>query len=588
MLANDELILGLEAINNTVQRRDSSGSVTDYLDFQLNKINDIFNFTGGAFCVSRAAHMLEKDSDELYVIGAINDFHSILRKPALPSLPKKLAKLTQHCLKSKSHYYLSNDNLLYLNYSGLEAVIYFESDSTLDYTAQKILETFATQISIGLENVNLFRKLKQTSFNDWLTQLPNRNEFINLISIMKLESSIKQNLALVDLSHFSDVNDGLGQDIGNSLLVAVANRLSNSFGEPIKIGRVSGDVFGIIGEASFVNADIINDLFKMPFSVSAHALKVNVNIGFYQIQHDVDAIYQLRCGNVALNHAKKSISTNWVFYTPAMDDQIRERLDIIRNLQRDFEQEKLEVWYQPQIDLHSESTIGVEALLRWKDSSDVYLSPEVFVPLAEYSGLIVDIGMWVLAESVRRLKLLIASGHPNIRMAVNVSVLQFRDHSFVDYVKYIIDLHGIPPHLLELEITESVVMDEPEIIIQALDRLKGFGVLIAIDDFGTGFSSMSYIQKLPLDRLKIDRTFVENIDTDKDSFIAQAIVNLGKQLGLTTIAEGVENRAQARLLLGLGADEAQGFLFAKAMPFNELKIFLNAEDKSVADAKLRS
>ena len=395
---------------------------------------------------------------------------------------------------------------------------------------------------------------------------------------MKIDSGVKQNLALVDLSHFSDVNDGLGQDIGNSLLVAVAKRLANSFSDNIKVGRVSGDVFGIIGEASFVDANIINDLFAKPFSVSEHALKVNVNIGFYEIQHDVDAIYQLRCGNVALNHAKKSISTNSVFYTPAMDDEIRERLDIIRNLQKDFEQEKLEVWYQPQIDLISEKTIGVEALLRWRNASGEYLSPEVFVPLAEYSGLIVEIGEWVLAESVRRLKILIAAGRPNIRMAVNVSVLQFRDRGFVDYVKHIIDLNGIPPHLLELEITESVVMDEPEIVIQALDKLKEYGVLIAIDDFGTGFSSMSYIQKLPLDRLKIDRTFVENIVTEKDSFIAQAIVNLGKQLGLTTIAEGVENKAQASHMLKLGTDEAQGFLFAKAMPFKELKDFLSVND----------
>ncbi|MFQ3251045.1 MAG: diguanylate cyclase (GGDEF)-like protein [Glaciecola sp.] len=575
MLANEELILGLEAINSTATGFDSSASVTDYLNSQLSKINEICGLAGGAFCISRAGHLIGKDSDDLYVIGAINRFQAILRKQALPSLPKKLAKLTQHCLKSKSHYYLSSDNLLYLNYSGLESVVYFESETELDYTSQKIVETLASQISIGLDNVNLFQKLKRTSFNDWLTQLPNRNEFINLISIMKINSSVRQNLALVDLSHFSDVNDGLGQDIGNSLLVAVATRLASSVGESIKVGRISGDVFGIIGDASFVDPNIINDLFVQPFIVSEHALKLNINIGFCEIQHDVDAIYQLRCGNVALNHAKKSISTNWVFYTPKMDEEIRERLDIIRNLQRDFEQEKLEVWYQPQIDLISEKTIGVEALLRWRDGNGEFLSPEIFVPLAEYSGLIVEIGKWVLAESVRRLKILITDGRANIRMAVNVSVLQFRDPDFVDYVKYIIDLHDIPPHLLELEITESVVMDEPEIVIRALDKLKEYGVLIAIDDFGTGFSSMSYIQKLPLDRLKIDRIFVENIDTEKDSFIAQAIVNLGKQLGLTTIAEGVENRAQASKMLKLGTDEAQGFLFAKAMPFKELKDFLS-------------
>lgn len=576
-----KLISSLDAINDTTKNPSSVGSVTDYLGFQLAKMNDVLGLSGSALCVSRAGHLLEKESNDLYVIGAINAYLPILQSNATMALPKRLAKLVQHCLDSKTHYYYSKDNLLYLNYSGLESVIYFESLNALEVNEQKVAETMASQISIGLENVNLYSKLKTTSFNDWLTKLPNRNEFINLISLMKTKLTVRKRLALVDLSHFSDINDGLGQDIGNALLVAVSKRLVNSFSGEIQIGRITGDVFGIIGDASFVEPDIISDLFRTPFAVSSHALQINVNIGFYDIQPSVDAIYQLRCASVALNHAKKSISTNAAFYSPAMDDETRARLGIIRNLQHDFEREKLEVWYQPQIDLLTEETIGVEALLRWRDSNGQFISPEVFVPLAEYSGLIVEIGKWVLAESVHRLKVLIAAGYPSIRMAINVSVLQFRDQEFVDYVKYIIDLHSVPANLIELEITESVVMDEPEIVIQSLNQLKEFGVNIAIDDFGTGFSSMSYIQKLPLDRLKIDRSFVKDIDTNKDAFIAQAIVSLGKQLGLITIAEGVERKSQASQMLKLGTDEAQGYLFAKPMPFSDLKIYLQSQRNEI-------
>lgn len=577
MLLTDKLLSGLDLINDITMSPVSSGSVTDYLSYQLMKLNQVLDLSGGTFCISRAGHLLEEASDDLYVIGAINEFSDILRTTALTSLSKKLFKLSQHCLESKRHYYSQKDNLLYLHHSGLESVIYFESEKALEASEQKIAETLSSQISIGLENINLLRKLKHTSFNDWLTKLPNRNEFINIISTMKVNDVLSQNLALVDLSHFSDVNDGLGQDIGNSLLVAVTNRLINAFSDEIKMGRITGDVFGIVGDARLVEANIINDLFRTPFSIGEHSLQVNVNIGFCDIQSKVDGIYQLRCANVALNHAKKSISTNFAFYSPAMDDETRMRLDIIRNLQKDFEREKLEVWYQPQVNLLSEETIGVEALLRWRNHEGKYIPPEVFVPLAEYSGLIVKIGKWVLAESVRRLKVLIAAGCPPIRMAVNVSVLQFRDRGFVDYVKYIVDIHGVPPNLLELEITESVVMDEPEIVIQALNSLKKFGVMIALDDFGTGFSSMSHIQKLPLDRLKIDKSFVTDLDTNKNAFIAQAIVNLGRQLGLTTIAEGVENREQAAQVLKMGTDEAQGFLFAKPMPFTELKRFMLAQ-----------
>jgi len=572
-----KLISSLDAINDTTKNPSSVGSVTDYLGYQLAKMNDVLGLSGSALCVARAGHLLEKESNELYVIGAINAYLPILQSNAATALPKRLAKLVQHCLDSKTHYYSSKYNLLYLNYAGLESIIFFESVGALEIDEQKIAETMASQISIGLENINLYNKLKTTSFNDWLTKLPNRNEFISLISSMKTKLAARKRLALVDLSHFSDINDGLGQDIGNSLLVAVSKRLVNSFSSEIQIGRITGDVFGIIGEADLVEPHIITDLFRTPFAVSSHALQINVNIGVYDIQPSVDAIYQLRCASVALGHAKKSSSTNAAYYSPAMDDETRQRLDIVRNLQHDFEREKLEVWYQPQIDLLTEETIAVEALLRWRDSNGQFISPEVFVPLAEYSGLIVDIGKWVLAESVRRLKVLIIEGYPSIRMAVNVSVLQFRDQAFVSYVKYVIDLHGVPANLIELEITESVVMDEPEIVIQSLNQLKEFGVNIAIDDFGTGFSSMSYIQKLPLDRLKIDRSFVKDIDTNKDAFIAQAIVSLGKQLGLITIAEGVERKSQASQMLKLGTDEAQGYLFARPMPFSDLKIYLQSQ-----------
>jgi EAL domain-containing protein (putative c-di-GMP-specific phosphodiesterase class I) len=216
----------------------------------------------------------------------------------------------------------------------------------------------------------------------------------------------------------------------------------------------------------------------------------------------------------------------------------------------------------------------MEALLRWPTSSGGFISPDVFIPLAEYSGLIIDIGAWVLEESCRQLGVLATYGFDELRMAVNISMPQFRDPAFINVVKDVITREGIKPEKIELEITESIVMDEPQIVVEALQELKAFGVKVAIDDFGTGFSSMSYLQQLPLDRLKVDRSFVNEIMPGKSAFIAETIVTLGNKLGLSTIAEGIEKREQASYMLKLGCDEAQGYLFAKPMPFDQLLAFL--------------
>jgi EAL domain-containing protein (putative c-di-GMP-specific phosphodiesterase class I) len=281
---------------------------------------------------------------------------------------------------------------------------------------------------------------------------------------------------------------------------------------------------------------------------------------------------------IALNRAKKHVSQNYEFYSSEMEEQMAGRLALLRTLRQDFSQDKLQLWYQPQIALGSNKVIGMEALLRWPTEQGGFVSPAVFIPLAEYSGLIVEIGAWVIQQACQQIKLLQSHGLMNLRIAVNVSMPQFRNPLFVQSVIDCIERFGVAPELLELEITESVVMDEPKIVIDALNRLKGYGIKVAIDDFGIGFSSLSYLQQLPLDRIKVDRAFIRDLAEPNGTVIAETIINLGKKLGLATIAEGIETPEQAEVVRAMGCEEVQGFLYAKPMPTAALLEFLKVNE----------
>jgi EAL domain-containing protein (putative c-di-GMP-specific phosphodiesterase class I) len=259
-----------------------------------------------------------------------------------------------------------------------------------------------------------------------------------------------------------------------------------------------------------------------------------------------------------------------------MEEKMAWRLGIIRQLRQDFEQRKLEVWFQPQLDLNTLEIIGCEALLRWPSGNGQYISPAIFVPMAEDAGLIVEIGQWVLEQACMQQKRLEAMGFA-ISIAVNVSVPQFKVKGYAQQVKDTLIKYDVKPQFIELEVTESVVMDELANVITTLKELKEFGIEIAIDDFGTGFSSLSYLQKLPLDRLKIDRAFIKDLPGQDCQAIAALIISLGARLGLKTIAEGVETQAQADYLSQLGCDEVQGFMYAKPMPEKELITYLQAK-----------
>lgn len=514
-------------------------------------------------------------SDKIYVLGAAGNYAPFIKCQLERLDNKRIVEQINLCLKTRQHIFADNDTVLYLGNDKHNAAVYIETNRPIEEADKQLIEVFLSNISVGYENVALFQQLKHAAYIDPLTKTPNRNEFIQILQDTRRFEPEHMVAVLVDIDHFSDVNDGLGQDVGNELLIAITLRLIEHFGASSQLGRIGADVFALVGPEQELTPDKLTAVFAQPFQASEHSLQVNATFGICRLRDAAEqGMVIMKQVYIALNKAKKTVGSHHQYYEPAMEEEVTERLTMLRMLRADFALDKLELWYQPQLCLNTKKVVGMEALLRWPHQPGQYISPAVFIPLAEYSGLIVDIGLWVLEQACKQLQQLSSLGCGALRIAVNVSMPQFRSPQFVPAVIEIVERYQVKPQLLELEITESVVMDEPKIVIDALEALKRFGIKVAIDDFGIGFSSLSYLQQLPLDRIKVDRAFVNTVATEGGGLIAATIISLGKRIGLSTIAEGVETEAQLQAILAMGCDEVQGYLFAKPMPAPQLIEYL--------------
>lgn len=549
-------------------------SVHEYAQGVISQSQLLTHGSKGLFC-ARGQGIIDGvdgvDDLDLYVLSQ-NGYSSTLINQRIDRLKDDSAqRIIYACFQNKEHQITTEYIALYLSSGGYRAVIYIKLEQELTKIELQLIEVFLANVAIGYENINLFQKLR---YKDWLTHLPNRLEFVSLLDRFGQPGPNHIVAGLIDINHFSDINDGLGQDIGNQLLVAVTTRLK-ALSDKCTFARVGADVFGVIGPADVVNADKLSALFNQPFRAGEQNLPINACFGFCEKDdagsRGVNILNQI---NIALNLAKKNQIEHFVYYKKEMEERTLWRLSMISQLRADFTENRLELWYQPQFNLNTDKVIGAEALLRWKTADGKYISPAVFIPLAEYSGLIIDIGDWVVNQACQQIKTLENNGFNEVSISVNVSIPQFRRSNFVDSVIKATKNHAVEPNKLELEITENILMDDPEMVINSLIRVKAEGISIALDDFGTGYSSLSYLQKLPLDRLKIDRAFVTDIAQSGESIIADTIINIGKKMNLKVIAEGVEDEEQRAHLISQGCDEVQGFFYAKPMPADQFLAFL--------------
>jgi diguanylate cyclase (GGDEF)-like protein/PAS domain S-box-containing protein len=430
-------------------------------------------------------------------------------------------------------------------------------------------------------------RMQHIAQHDSLTGLPNRLSLLMRLAQLLPEArrhEWKVGIMFIDLDRFKIINDTLGHQVGDELLREVACRLSNVVRETDFVARLGGDEFVVIlpginnpADAALVASKIINAL-STPIEAEGHELHTSPSIGISLFPDDgPDGDSILRNADTAMYHAKAAGRNNYQFFAADMNQQATERLDIERKLRHAISRNELALVYQPQFGSDGKHPTGVEALLRWHHPSDGMIPPDRFIPVAEETGMIVEIGDWVMHTACREMKHWIDSGLKPVRVAVNVSARQLRRRDFCETVAGALAESGLPAELLELEITESSVMENPQEAILILERLGRMGISLAIDDFGTGYSSLAYLKLFPIDHLKIDRSFVRDIEHDlNDRAIAFGTIALAHSLGLNVIAEGVETPDQLELLRSNGCDEVQGYLFSKPLTGGAAFAFLHA------------
>lgn len=429
-------------------------------------------------------------------------------------------------------------------------------------------------------------KLDFLAYHDPLTGLPNR-----LLMSDRLEHALRiaerkkkmLGVLFLDLDRFKNINDSLGHSVGDRLLEQVAVRLQEAVRQEDTVARLGGDEFVVLIEGVNHASDVIglaNKLlssFTDSFSLNGHTLYVTPSIGVSVYPQDgSDPETLIRNADTAMYRAKEMGKNNCYLYSSKLTEQAMERLTLESALRNAIHRDEFELNYQPQVELTSNRLLGVEAMIRWNHPELGQILPDRFIPVAEESGLIIEIGMWVLKTACEQMQAWQQQGLALSVIAVNVSGIQFQRGDIVNTVASILSASGLPPQYLELEITESIILKRPEFAIDALHKLTQLGVSISIDDFGTGYSSLSQLKHLPVDKLKIDQSFVQDIPHDKDDeAIACAIIALGQSMNLKVIAEGIETVAQREFLISQGCNEGQGYLYSCPVPAARIEKSIN-------------
>ncbi|MDF9774884.1 putative bifunctional diguanylate cyclase/phosphodiesterase [Pseudomonas baetica] len=457
-------------------------------------------------------------------------------------------------------------------------------------TANQLLESIERNTHLRHEAENSLLRMSQY---DFLTGLPNRQQLQQQLDKILIDAGrLQRRVAVlcVGLDDFKGINEQFSYQTGDQLLLALADRLRGHSGRLGALARLGGDQFALVQadieqpyEAAELAQSILDDL-EAPFALDHQEIRLRATIGITLFPEDGDSTEKLlQKAEQTMTLAKTRSRNRYQFYIASVDTEMRRRRELEKDLRDALIRNQFYLVYQPQISYRDNRVVGVEALIRWQHPEHGMVPPDLFIPLAEQNGTIIAIGEWVLDQACKQLREWHDQGFSDLRMAVNLSTVQLHHAELPRVVNNLLQMYRLPPRSLELEVTETGLMEDISTAAQHLLSLRRSGALIAIDDFGTGYSSLSYLKSLPLDKIKIDKSFVQDLlDDDDDATIVRAIIQLGKSLGMQVIAEGVETAEQEAYIISEGCHEGQGYHYSKPLPARELGVYLKQAQRSNA------
>ncbi|MBM5460134.1 EAL domain-containing protein [Pseudomonas sp. P66] len=455
-------------------------------------------------------------------------------------------------------------------------------------TANQLLSSIERNTHLRHEAENSLLRMAQY---DFLTGLPNRQQLQQQLDKILVDAGrLQRRVAVlcVGLDDFKGINEQFSYQTGDQLLLALADRLRAHSGRLGALARLGGDQFALVQadieqpyEAAELAQSILDNL-EAPFALDHQEIRLRATIGITLFPEDGDSTEKLlQKAEQTMTLAKTRSRNRYQFYIASVDSEMRRRRELEKDLREALPRNQLYLVYQPQISYRDHRVVGVEALLRWQHPELGMVPPDQFIPLAEQNGNIITIGEWVLDQACRQLREWHDQGFSELRMAVNLSTVQLHHNELPRVVNNLLQIYRLPPRSLELEVTETGLMEDISTAAQHLLSLRRSGALIAIDDFGTGYSSLSYLKSLPLDKINIDKSFVQDLfDDDDDATIVRAIIQLGKSLGMQVIAEGVETAEQEAYIIAQGCHEGQGYHYSKPLPARELTAFLRQAQRN--------
>ncbi|MGA8133328.1 MULTISPECIES: putative bifunctional diguanylate cyclase/phosphodiesterase [Pseudomonas] len=457
-------------------------------------------------------------------------------------------------------------------------------------TANQLLASIERNTHLRHEAENSLLRMAQY---DFLTGLPNRQQLQQQLDKILVDAGrLQRRVAVlcVGLDDFKGINEQFSYQVGDQLLLALADRLRAHSGRLGALARLGGDQFALVQadieqpyEAAELAQSILDDL-EAAFALDHQEIRLRATIGITLFPEDGDSTEKLlQKAEQTMTLAKTRSRNRYQFYIASVDSEMRRRRELEKDLREALNRNQFYLVYQPQISYRDHRVVGVEALIRWQHPEHGLVPPDLFIPLAEQNGTIIAIGEWVLDQACRQLREWHDQGFSDLRMAVNLSTVQLHHAELPRVVNNLLQMYRLPPRSLELEVTETGLMEDISTAAQHLLSLRRSGALIAIDDFGTGYSSLSYLKSLPLDKIKIDKSFVQDLlDDDDDATIVRAIIQLGKSLGMQVIAEGVETVEQEAYIISEGCHEGQGYHYSKPLPARELAAYLKQAQRSNA------